>query len=100
MAITKDASAPLVVVVGSTGNQGGSVIKALSESDRPYRIRGLTRDASKSSATALKEQGVQVVGVTLTVDNRAQAFKAFETASYAFVSGPGWRPRLFEGKTN
>ncbi|KAJ7788928.1 NAD(P)-binding protein [Mycena olivaceomarginata] len=57
MTITKVQSTPLVAVVGATGVQGGSVINALSESDKPYRIRGFTRDVAKPAAEALKKTG-------------------------------------------
>src|SRR6266436_1134561 len=86
MTITKDTSAPLVVVCGATGVQGGSVIKCLAESDREYRFRGLTRDSSKPSARSLTSQGVEMVSVSLTVDNKSAVLKAFEGANIAFVS--------------
>jgi len=88
--ITPDTSAPLVVVVGSTGIQGGSVIKALSDSDRAYRIRGVTRDPSKPSAVALAEQGVEVVACDLTVDNKEQVFRVVSGASYFFAVTNFW----------
>jgi uncharacterized protein YbjT (DUF2867 family) len=87
MTITQAASAPLIAVVGATGAQGGSVIKALSESDKPYRIRGFTRDATKAAAEALKKQGVEMVTVNLVVENKEEVYKAFTGADYAFVSG-------------
>ena len=42
MKVSQEPSTPLVAVVGATGIQGGSVINALIESDKPYRLRGLT----------------------------------------------------------
>lgn len=86
MTITKDSSAPLIAVVGATGTQGGSVVKALSESAKPYRIRAFTRDATKPAAQALAELGAEVVQVNLIVENRDEVFKAFVGADYAFVS--------------
>jgi uncharacterized protein YbjT (DUF2867 family) len=86
MTITQDISAPLVVVCGATGIQGGSVIKALAESDRPYRVRGLSRDITKPSASKLTDQGVKMVEVSLTVDNRTAVRTAFEGANIVFVS--------------
>jgi NmrA-like family len=56
----------LLTVFGATGNQGGSVIKVVlgnPQLSKIYRIRAITRDASKPSAVALKEQGVEVVTV-------------------------------------
>jgi uncharacterized protein YbjT (DUF2867 family) len=86
MTITQDTSAPLVVVCGATGIQGGSVVKALSESDRAYRLRGFTRDPTKASAVQLAKQGVEIVGVSLDVGNESAVRKAFEGANIAFVS--------------
>ncbi|KAJ7617223.1 NAD(P)-binding protein [Roridomyces roridus] len=85
MTITQDSSAPLVVVVGATGRQGGSVVNALSESDKAYRIRALTRDASKPAATALAERGIAIFAVTIVVENKEKVFEAFEGGDYAFL---------------
>jgi uncharacterized protein YbjT (DUF2867 family) len=85
MTITQATSAPLIAVVGATGAQGKSVIKALTESNKPYRIRGFTRDATKPAAQALKDQGVELVAVNLVVDNKDAVYRAFAGADYAFV---------------
>ncbi|KAJ7639285.1 NAD(P)-binding protein [Roridomyces roridus] len=85
MTISNDSSAPLVVIAGITGLQGGSVARALAESDKPYRIRGLTRDPSKPTAQAFAGQGVQLVGVSLTADNVAGVAKAFQGADIVFL---------------
>jgi uncharacterized protein YbjT (DUF2867 family) len=92
MTVSQDPSAPLVVLVGITGLQGGSVARALIASDKPYRLRGLTRDASKPAAQAFAAQGVEIVSVSLTVDNAVNVRKAFEGADIAFVS-PAVRPQ-------
>ena len=49
----------LVLVSGSTGNQGGAVARALLE--RGFPVRALTRDPDKPEAQALAEQGAEVV---------------------------------------
>jgi len=85
MTISQDPSAPLVVLVGITGLQGRSVARALIDSDKSYRIRGLTRDASKPAAQTFAAQGVHIVSVSLTVDNAANVRKAFEGADIAFT---------------
>ncbi|KAF7316572.1 hypothetical protein MIND_00176800 [Mycena indigotica] len=85
MTIVKDTNSPLVVVVGGTGTQGGSVVLALSESDKSYRIRTFTRNTAKPSAIVLSERGVQVVGLSLTANNKEAVFAAFEGAAYVFV---------------
>jgi uncharacterized protein YbjT (DUF2867 family) len=73
-------------MVGSTGNQGGSIVQALAESDRPYRIRGLTRDVTKPAAQKLANQGVETVNVTLSVENANATQKVFKGADFVFVS--------------
>lgn len=85
MAISKDSSAPLVVVVGATGLQGSSVIDALIESDKPYRIRGFTRDPSKAEVQAVSKQGVEFFAVDPIPENKDRVFQGFEGATYAFV---------------
>lgn len=86
MTISRDPSAPLIVVVGATGAQGSSVVKAFAESDKPYRVRGFTRDVKKSEAQILYKQGVELASVDPIVENKDTIFKAFEGATYAFVS--------------
>lgn len=50
----------LVVVVGITGGQGRSVMKALL-SNPSYKLRGTTRDTTSENAKALAAKGVEVV---------------------------------------
>ncbi|KAJ7339730.1 NAD(P)-binding protein, partial [Mycena albidolilacea] len=90
MTITKDFSAPLVAVVGATGTQGGSVVTSLAESDRPYRVRGFTRDASKPSAQELIKRGVEIMVVSFVVGNKEQVYKAFAGADVAFLVTNFW----------
>ena len=55
-----------VLVVGATGQQGGSTLKALLDlpkSDPPLHILALTRDASSARAKALAEEHKDVVEV-------------------------------------
>lgn len=87
MTISQDPQAPLVVVCGATGIQGGSVIKALAESDRAYRFRGLTRNASKPVAQALAQRGVEIFQVDLSVENEPSVVEAFKGANISFVRG-------------
>lgn len=56
----------LITVFGATGNQGGSVIKAILADPKlssEYKIRAITRDPSKPAAQELTKQGVEVVSV-------------------------------------
>ncbi|KAM0755459.1 NmrA-domain-containing protein [Meredithblackwellia eburnea MCA 4105] len=82
MVATSSQKAPLVVVVGSTGAQGGSVINHLISSTKEYRLRGITRDPTKSNATALVERGVEVVKGDLA--SRESLESAFKGATYVF----------------
>ncbi|WYZ35411.1 hypothetical protein EsH8_X_000058 [Colletotrichum jinshuiense] len=84
MTISTDLSAPLVVVVGATGIQGGSVIENLAASTKPYRMRGISRDAAKPKAKALVDRGVEVVSCTLAVGNADEVENAFRGATYVF----------------
>ena len=57
----------LFTVFGATGNQGGSVIRAVLADpvlSKSFKIRAVTRDVTKSSAQALIKQGVEVVAVS------------------------------------
>ena len=53
----------LLTVFGATGNQGGSVVRAVLNDPallKEFKIRGITRDVSKPAAQALVNQGVEV----------------------------------------
>ncbi|KAJ7792627.1 NAD(P)-binding protein, partial [Mycena leptocephala] len=90
MTITQDLFAPLVAVVGTTGTQGGSVVRALAESNIAYRIRGFTRDAAKRSAQELAKLGVAIVEVFSVVENKDAVYKAFVGADFAFLVTNFW----------
>ncbi len=54
----------ILTVFGATGNQGGSVVNVVLNHPKlssEYKIRGVTRDTSKSAAQALVQKGVEVV---------------------------------------
>ncbi|KAL4874201.1 hypothetical protein BJY04DRAFT_41883 [Aspergillus karnatakaensis] len=55
-----------ITVVGATGIQGGSVIRALlADQTSPYAIRAITRDPNSPAAQALSNHGVDVVKADL-----------------------------------
>jgi len=83
MTISKDTSAPLFTVVGATGGQGGSTVRALQASSKPYRVRAITRDASKPAAKELQALGCEIVEDNVNTADGAR--KAFEGADVAFV---------------
>ncbi|KAI5478953.1 hypothetical protein MNV49_004474 [Pseudohyphozyma bogoriensis] len=102
MVASQSASAPLFVVVGATGAQGGSVLTHLLKSKLEYRLRGLTRDPRKPSGQAWVAKGVEMVkgdlGDPATID------KAFEGADYVFAVTNFWEHasaeiEMREGKT-
>ncbi|KAH8731821.1 hypothetical protein GQ44DRAFT_745856 [Phaeosphaeriaceae sp. PMI808] len=58
----------LITVFGSTGNQGGSVIRAILTHptlSKEWKIRGITRNANKPDALALAAKGVEMVSADL-----------------------------------
>jgi nucleoside-diphosphate-sugar epimerase len=86
MTITQSSSAPLVVIGGATGNQGGSVLHWLQESDQEYRLRALTRDSTKPKAKALADLGVDVVSIDLKPENKDKIQEVYTGADVVFVS--------------
>ncbi|EGC45405.1 NmrA-like family domain-containing protein [Histoplasma capsulatum var. duboisii H88] len=59
----------LITVFGATGNQGGSVIKAILAHptlSKEFKIRGITRDPSKPSAQELANQGVEIMSADMS----------------------------------
>ncbi|KZO94734.1 NAD(P)-binding protein [Calocera viscosa TUFC12733] len=83
-------SQKLVVVLGATGAQGGSVVNALLK-DGKYAIRGLTRDVNSAAAQALIAKGVEMVPGQPT--DKDSLTKAFEGAYAVFgVTNPAMVP--------
>ncbi|KUJ09956.1 NAD(P)-binding protein [Mollisia scopiformis] len=77
------------VIVGITGNQGGSVANTFL-SDPAYRIRGISRNPSSAAAKKLAEQGVEIVKADL--DDPESLEKAFEGANLIFSVTNYWEP--------
>jgi uncharacterized protein YbjT (DUF2867 family) len=58
----------LITIFGATGNQGGSVINSIltdPQLSNEFKIRGVTRDATKKSAQDLANRGVELVTVKI-----------------------------------
>ncbi|KAK4930534.1 glycosylphosphatidylinositol anchor biosynthesis [Elasticomyces elasticus] len=54
----------IIAVFGASGNQGGSVIRALRNDatlSKEFKIRAVTRDVNKDSIVALTKEGVEAV---------------------------------------
>ncbi|TVY85576.1 NmrA-like family domain-containing protein [Lachnellula suecica] len=81
---------PLLVVLGSTGNQGGSVLSHfLSLSPSPYALRGVTRNPSSPKSLSLASLGVEmVVG---DFDDVSSLDAAFQGAAVIFSVTDYWQ---------
>jgi uncharacterized protein YbjT (DUF2867 family) len=77
----------LVVVSGSTGAQGGSVVNSLLATGH-YRIRGLTRKPDSDKAKALAAKGVEVFKCDLSVKEDVK--KALKDADIAWIVTNFW----------
>jgi uncharacterized protein YbjT (DUF2867 family) len=69
----------LVVILGATGKQGGSVVDTFLL-DPDFKVRAVARDLSSEAATKLKEKGVEVVQGNVTdLPSLVSAFKVSPT---------------------
>jgi hypothetical protein len=79
----------LIVVVGATGNQGGSVAARFLQ-DPAYKVRALTRNPSSAASQKLAAAGAEVVQCELdSVDSLKSAFKG---ANLIFSVTQYWEP--------
>lgn len=79
----------LIVILGATGNQGGSVAARFLQADN-VSVRGLTRDPSSPRARRLASQGVEIVRAD--VDDVSTLLPAFAGASLIFSVTDYWEP--------
>lgn len=89
MVSSNSPTAPLIIIIGITGSQGSSVARALLASSKPYRLVGVTRDASKPASKAWIEKGLTLKELTVAVGNEEAVKKAFGGADAVFVSRCG-----------
>lgn len=78
----------LLVVIGATGTQGGSVARLFAH-DADWNVRGLTRKPSGPSATVLREAGVEVMAADLA--DPASLDRAFAGATAIFGVTDFWQ---------
>jgi len=78
-------SKPIVVVIGATGGQGGSVVTSFLE-DGFYQVRGVTRNVNSAKAKALKARGVEMASADL--DNIESLIIAFKVSLIASKNYP------------
>ncbi|OJJ08340.1 hypothetical protein ASPVEDRAFT_143774 [Aspergillus versicolor CBS 583.65] len=83
----------IITVVGGTGTQGGSVLKALLAANtttttdpKPYTIRTITRNPASPAAKALSSQGIQVLQADLANPTSLKAAFAGSHAIFAVTN--------------
>ncbi|SPJ73820.1 related to nitrogen metabolic regulation protein nmr [Fusarium torulosum] len=81
------SSPKLIVILGATGNQGGSVAKSFL-SEPGWKVRAITRNTTSSKAQALSSQGAEVVRADL--DDPPTLTAAFVGAHAIFVVSDFW----------
>ena len=73
----------LLVILGATGQQGGSIISYVFNDSvlaKKYKLRGVLRDPSSSLAQALIQKGVEIVKADTNVPESLRiAFKDAHT---------------------
>jgi uncharacterized protein YbjT (DUF2867 family) len=81
--------AKIIAVVGSTGAQGGGLVRAIAaDPSSGFSARAITRDASKDKAKALAAAGAEVVSADL--DNVESLKKAFAGAHGVYAVTNFW----------
>jgi len=90
-------SKPIVVVLGATGLQGGSVVRNLLKSGK-FSVRAVTRNVGGDAAKKLGAQGIEVVEGNF--NNKESLLKAFKGAWGVFATTQAWDPENLkaEGK--
>ncbi|KAJ8606790.1 hypothetical protein MRB53_040716 [Persea americana] len=76
-------SKKVIVVIGATGSQGGSVARTFAQLPG-WHVRGISRDTTSDGAQALTKLGVEVVKADL--QDKASLSKAFAGAHAIFVN--------------
>ena len=80
-------SLKLIVIVGATGNQGGSVATTFLK-EPGWKVRALTRDTSSTKSQALAAQGAEVVQANIDTPETLSA--AFVGANAIFAVSDFW----------
>ena len=90
MSSSTTKSKPLIVVIGATGSQGGSVVQTFLSTSPSWRIRGLTRNPSSAASKALTAKGVEMVAADVGDPSTLPA--AFADATAIFAVTDFWGP--------
>ena len=67
----------IIVVTGSTGQQGGAVARACLKAG--WTVRGITRNVKSKGTQALAAQGAEMV--VADIEDQASLIKAFEVGT-------------------
>ncbi|KAA8645245.1 hypothetical protein EYZ11_007730 [Aspergillus tanneri] len=81
------ATKKLIVVLGATGNQGGSVAQVFLQEPQ-WRVRAVTRNPASAKAQALAACGAEVVQADL--DSPSTLSSAFKDANAIFAVSDFW----------
>ncbi|KAJ4185569.1 hypothetical protein NW767_012881 [Fusarium falciforme] len=81
------SSSKLIVIVGATGNQGGSVASVFLK-EPGWKVRALTRNASSTKALALAAHGAEVIEAD--IDEPTTLPAAFKDANTIFAVSNFW----------
>ena len=83
------ADKKIIAVIGSTGTQGGGLVRAiLADPNGGFAVRAITRDPNKDSAKALAAKGAEVVSANL--DEVESLKKAFAGAHGVYAVTNFW----------
>ena len=86
--LTTNMSSKLIVVVGATGLQGGSVARHFAKMSG-WKVRGITRNPDKPSNAPLRDLGIDLVFADL--NDPASLDKAFQGANVIFANTDFWQ---------
>ncbi|KAJ1665416.1 hypothetical protein IW140_003385 [Coemansia sp. RSA 1813] len=84
-----------VAILGATGNQGGSVLRALHATGK-YKLIAVTRDTSSASSTKLKSKYPDVKLVEANLNDVESLKKAFEGVDVVFGVTLFWQPDIMD----
>lgn len=81
------ATKKLIVILGATGNQGGSVAQVFLQEPQ-WRVRAVTRNPASAKAQALAARGAEVVQADLDLPSTLSS--AFQNANVIFAVSDFW----------
>lgn len=95
-----DGNDRIVLIAGATGQQGGASTRHLLEDG--WRVRAMTRDASKPAAQALSQMGAEVVEADMedraSLDRVMQGVYGVHSVQNFWLPGVGFEGEVSQGK--